>query len=56
MAAAEKFKAAEPPTIAGEAPSGVPPVAHESDEEEVKDLTIMYVLIAFVQSCIEIHD
>lgn len=39
MAAAEKFKTVEPPTIAGEVPPGVAPVAHESDEEEVTDFS-----------------
>jgi hypothetical protein len=35
MAAAEKFKAAEPPAVIGEARPDAVPAAHESDEEEV---------------------
>ena len=36
MAAAEKFKTAEPSsTVAGETPAGIADTVHESDEEEV---------------------
>ena len=38
MAAAEKFKAAEPPAVIGEAQPGSVPVSHESDEEEVSNI------------------
>jgi len=35
MAAAEKFKAPEQPTVVGETPSATVQPLHESDEEEV---------------------
>jgi len=38
MAAAEKFKAPEQPTVAGEIPTAVVEPAHESEEEEVTSL------------------
>jgi len=35
MAAAEKFKTAEPPAVVGEAPSNAAAISHDSEEEEV---------------------
>ena len=53
MAAAEKFKAPEQPTVEGETqPATVEPL-HESDEEEVTDRPTAYLLIKrIVVSCI----
>jgi len=41
MAAAEKFKAPEQPTVVGEAPTATVQPIHDSDEEEV---TLAYLL------------
>ena len=44
MAAAEKFKAPEQPPAAGEIPTATVEPLHESEEEEVSDLSTTFLL------------
>ena len=48
MAAAEKFKAPEQPTVVGETPTATVEPLHESDEEEVTSLSLITYLLTYL--------
>ena len=51
MAAAEKFKAPEQPTVEGETPTAAVRPVHESDEEEVSEQMTHYSRHHYQQQC-----